>query len=79
MAKKVKGSLSDELEFARPMTVVRIFDIPRYRIFELIRANLIRTTTIQRPGSKRHLRLIDMKSLREYLNRNATQPQERHG
>jgi hypothetical protein len=75
---KSKGSLSEnkephELEFARPMTAVRIFDVPRYRIFELIRAKAIRTTTIRRPGSKRHMRLIDMKSLREYLNKNAVE------
>jgi hypothetical protein len=58
---------------ARPNTVVVTHDIPRYRLFELLKQRAIRSYAIRRPGSKRVLRLIDLDSLEEYLARHATE------
>ena len=58
--------------YGKPKTVVAIYDIPRYRVFQLIKDKAFRTTLIKRPGAKRGLRLIDLDSLESFLAEFAT-------
>jgi hypothetical protein len=65
--------IRDGRRYAPPMAVVRDYGIPRYRVFEMLKNKEIRSTTISRKNSKRHLRLIDLDSLESYLDRFATE------
>jgi hypothetical protein len=62
--------------YSKPGTVVKNYDIPRYRVFELLKAKAFRSVLIKRPGSKRGLRLIDLDSLESFLAKFATGDQE---
>ena len=53
----------DGRRYAVPKQVVQIYGIPRYRLFEMLKDEVIRSTAIRRKGSKRVLRLIDLESL----------------
>jgi hypothetical protein len=63
----------DDRRYAVPKQVVHIYGIPRYRLFEMLKDKVIRSTAIRRKGSKRVLRLIDLDSLEAYLDRFATE------
>jgi len=63
----------DGRRYAVPKVVVRDYGIPRYRLFEMLKDKVIRSTAIRRKGSKRCLRLIDLASLEAYLDQNATE------
>ena len=63
----------DGRRYAVPKQVVQIYGIPRYRLFEMLKDEVIRSTAIRRKGSKRVLRLIDLSSLEAYLDRFATE------
>jgi hypothetical protein len=65
--------IRDSRRYAVPKVVVRDYGIPRYRLFEMLKDEVIRSTAIRRKGSKRCLRLIDLVSLETYLNQNATE------
>jgi hypothetical protein len=62
--------------YGKPNTVVAIYDIPRYRVFELLKAKAFRSILIKRPGSKRGLRLIDLDSLEAFLAKFASGGEE---
>jgi hypothetical protein len=62
--------------YGKPNTVVAIYDIPRYRVFQLIKEKAFRSTLIKRPGSKRGLRLIDLDSLESFLEKFASGGEE---
>ena len=63
----------DDRRYSVPKQVVHIYGIPRYRLFEMLKDKVIRSTAIRRKGSKRVLRLIDLDSLEAYLDRFATE------
>jgi len=58
--------------YGKPKTVIAIYDIPRYRLFELIKEKSFRSVLVKRPGAKRGLRLIDLDSLETFLEKFAT-------
>jgi hypothetical protein len=62
--------------YGKPNTVVAIYDIPRYRVFQLIKDKAFRTILIKRPGAKRGLRLIDLDSLEAFLAKFASGGEE---
>jgi hypothetical protein len=58
--------------YGKPNTVIAIYDIPRYRLFQFIKDGAFKSTLIKRPGAKRGLRLIDLDSLETFLDKFAS-------
>jgi hypothetical protein len=73
LTKSEGGRVNDGRRYAVPKQVVRNYGIPRYRLFEMLKNKEIRSTAIRRKGSKRVLRLIDLRSLEAHLDRFATE------
>jgi hypothetical protein len=62
--------------YGKPKTVIAIYDIPRYRLFQFIKDKAFRSVLVKRPGAKRGLRLIDLDSLESFLNKFETGGEE---
>lgn len=62
--------------YAQPATAIRDYGISRSTLFNWLHDELVRSTVIRKAGSRKALRLVDLKSLEDFLAKNATGPAE---
>jgi hypothetical protein len=61
-----------EPKYAKIRKVVQLYDIGRYSLFGLIRKGAIRTVLYKSSKKGKGYRLIDLRSLEDYLSKHAT-------
>jgi hypothetical protein len=61
-----------EIKFAKVRAVEKTHGLGRFTLFRLIREGAIRTVLIKKSKKAKGYRLIDLRSLEEYLNSHAT-------
>jgi hypothetical protein len=63
--------ISDIGEYIRPGDVKRCFSISRAQTYNILNAGLVRSKLVKFPGNRRGMRLIEVASLREYIQNSA--------
>jgi hypothetical protein len=63
-----------QIEFCRPIDLQRLFGIKRGLAYSLMHDGCIRSFSLRRQGYKLGIRLVDVASVRNYLQHQAAEP-----